>query len=278
MHITCPKCGQPHDDLDRFCPGCGHATAATSTGGRTVLMSSTQTPSPTTMSRTRMRNFDARTVIDRARRTFGSDQTSIGPRTMLMEGSDQREHLFGVIDISGSMGELFERGVIKLDAARNALSAMLVNKASIDPSDEAGLITFESSAQVIQALQPLSSSKRLLLQALSGLRPTGGTDINDGLVMALNHFRWKKAGVVRRIVLLTDGHGGNPLKSAKKLKSRGVIIDVIGIGPTPDAVDEPLLRKVASTVQGELRYRFIKDQTTLIGYYTQLGGKTATNG
>ena len=82
--------------------------------------------------------------------------------------------------------------------------------------------------------------------------------------------------MVRRIVLLTDGHGGHPIDTARDLKSKGVVIDVIGVGSAPSGVDEKLLRNVASVVEGEARYRFIKDQQTLVAHYTQLANKTAT--
>ena len=66
-------------------------------------------------------------------------------------------------------------------------------------------------------------------------------------------FDWRRNDVVRGIILLTDGHGGHPLRTADDLKSRGVVIDVIGIGPSPSAVDEKLLKKVASVIEGESR-------------------------
>ncbi len=76
--------------------------------------------------------------------------------------------------------------------------------------------------------------------------------------------------------MLTDGQGGEPLATAERLKSRGVVIDVIGVGKTPSDVNEPLLKKVASNIQGELHYRFIKDHQSLIAHYTQLAHKTKT--
>ena len=88
-------------------------------------------------------------------------------------------------------------------------------------------------------------------------------------------FDWQRQDVVRRIVLLTDGEGGDPLAMADELKSRGVVIDCIGIGPEPSKVNESLLRQVASVIQGQCRYRFIKDSRTLIQHYTMLAGKTA---
>jgi len=50
----------------------------------------------------------------------------------------------------------------------------------------------------------------------------------------------------------------------------------VGVGDKPSNVNEALLRKVASVIDGQLRYRFIKDQQTLLAHYTQLAQKTAT--
>lgn len=55
-----------------------------------------------------------------------------------------------------------------------------------------------------------------------------------------------------------------------------VVIDVVGIGPAATEVNEELLREVASVVQGQARYRFIRDSRTLVAHYTQLASKTAT--
>ena len=97
----------------------------------------------------------------------------------------------------------------------------------------------------------------------------------QGLRIARDAFDWHRKSVVRRIILLTDGHGGDPMETAEDLKSRGVVIDVVGVGRAPGAVDETLLHQVASVIEGETRYRFIKDQKTLVDHYTQLANKTA---
>jgi hypothetical protein len=85
-----------------------------------------------------------------------------------------------------------------------------------------------------------------------------------------------RSGIVQRVVMLTDGQGGEPLTTAERLKSCGVVIDVIGVGDSPSNVNEPLLKKVASFIDGELHYRFIKDHQSLIAHYTQLAHKTKT--
>lgn len=74
--------------------------------------------------------------------------------------------------------------------------------------------------------------------------------------------------------MLTDGEhlgDGNPVNIAKRLKSIGVTIDCIGIGGSPDDVDERLLRQIASRdADGSIRYCFIGDQEQLIQKYQTL--------
>ena len=85
----------------------------------------------------------------------------------------------------------------------------------------------------------------------------------------------KKGDFLQRVLLLTDGHhchGCEPLPIAERLKQAGVQIDCIGIGGSPLAVDERLLRQIASInpATGLPRYRFIKDQQTLVTHFRNL--------
>ncbi|HUT42812.1 MAG TPA: hypothetical protein VMW95_00640, partial [Desulfobacterales bacterium] len=72
--------------------------------------------------------------------------------------------------------------------------------------------------------------------------------------------------------LLTDGHGGHPVKIANKLKDKySAILDVVGIGGSAEVVNESLLRKVATTdPDGFNHYRFIKDSMDLKEHYKHL--------
>ena len=190
--------------------------------------------------------------------------------------ANQREHTVFSMDQSSSMGQFYAGETTKLEAACRANVTMVLNKEQIDSEDEIALVAFRSWAEVILELCPISSNKRRIIDAIHSLTPDNGTDINAGLKAARDVFDWSRQDVVRRIVLLTDGHGGEPLGTADDLKSRGVVIDVIGVGADPSGVDEKLLRKVASVIEGEVRYRFIKDQQALVAHYTQLANKTAT--
>lgn len=186
----------------------------------------------------------------------------------------QREMLAIANDVSGSMRGSYTHAQNKMQAAAHASATMVREKAAVDPLDEIGLVAFADHAWVVEQLRPVGANQVQLINAVQNTSSGGGTDIDAGLRAADGILQWHRQGVVRRIVLLTDGHGGDPRGTAASLKSRGVVIDCIGVGENPSGVDEPLLRQVASVVQGQVRYRFIKDSRALAQHYTMLAGKT----
>jgi len=82
--------------------------------------------------------------------------------------------------------------------------------------------------------------------------------------------------LARALVLTDGGHntGPSPLPVAQRLKDRGVVIDCIGIGGSPDCVDEAGLKAIASrNPDGSIRYCFIGDKSNLIQKYEQLANR-----
>ena len=195
-----------------------------------------------------------------------------------MPGNVQREHVELVIDVSISMSEGFSGGVSKLEAAKNAAVNFIVSKHRLDPEDSGGLVSFCGKAKRVHTAVRLSEGKRDLLLAVQSLSIWGFTDLDAPLRLIQSESAGIGDGVTRRVVFLTDGHGGDPLRTADKMKSEGVVFDVIGIGDSPSSVNEKLLRQMASTVDGELRYRFIKDHQSLVTHYTLIAGKTQVAG
>lgn len=273
MNRICIRCQSPNPDEARFCRACGATLGATMVRGHTVVVGPPGGPS-TPPGHEAVTPSQLQTIVAKANETFGAGPVPRYP-TPMSQVRSQREHTVLVNDASSSMGEIYDGSMTKLQASKRASVTLVVQKAQIDPQDEVGLVMFRSDARAMLDLSPIQSHKRQIIQAIQSLTPENGTDINEGLKAAHDMFDWGRKGVVRRIILLTDGEGGDPLRTARDLKGRGVIIDVIGVGPSPRKVDEKLLKKVASEVEGELRYRFIKDQQTLVAHYTQLAGKTA---
>ena len=196
--------------------------------------------------------------------------------TSAMAAVNQREVTVFLLDVSSSMDEMLDSRFTKIASALRAAGTLALQKQRIDDLDEVGIVSFNYSGHQILAPYPIITHKREIFEAIESLSAGGGTDLNAGLCAAGDLFDWNRGDVTRRIVLLTDGNGGDPIGTAKDLKSRGVKIDVIGVGPDTSDVNEKLLRKVASTIQNENRYRFIKDQKTLVDHVTVLANKTLT--
>jgi len=238
--------------------------------GKTVVMAPMSSPAPvpppadSTLTGA-VHNTQNAGLIPTAPALFGDDRASRLELTIFAQ------------DISGSMNWPYDERYTKLQAGQRAVMSMVLEKGRLDPDDQIGLVAFDDKAKKILDLCPIVSHKHQILEAIQSLGIEGGTDINEGLKLAHEMFDWARPDVVRRIVLLTDGQGGHPLPTAEDLKSRGVVIDVRGVGDSPQNVDEKLLRKVASVVEGEVRYRFIKDSRALVDDYTRLANKTAVS-
>lgn len=185
-----------------------------------------------------------------------------------------REVTVIAIDISGSMAFAFDGAKTRLDGAVRAAQTFIVEKARNDPDDLVGLIAFNAAGWPILAPVALRHEKPRLLRELRDLRPGGGTDLCKALACAGAAMSLNAPGVVNRVVLITDGHGGNPKREARFLKDSGVVIDCIGIGDTPSDVREDWLRDAASVVNGLCRYVFAKDMDLLTATFTAISAKT----
>jgi predicted metal-dependent phosphotriesterase family hydrolase len=94
-----------------------------------------------------------------------------------------------------------------------------------------------------------------------------------GLTLADRELSRITAGGTRSIILLTDGHsnsGRDPEVVANIIKEKEIQLDIIGIGGSPEEVDEPLLRRMASVMQGQQRYWFIRSVGELVQRFEAL--------
>jgi len=160
----------------------------------------------------------------------------------------------------------------RLDGAIQAGVANATTCAQERPGDRIAIVSFSERARVALALTPVTRSKKIL-KAFRRLTLDGGTDLAQGLKAAAKLFENQPRTHRRRsVILLTDGQGGEPLDVAAQLKKKlGVVIDVVGIGGSHSAVNEDLLREVATTdSDGFCHYRFIKDSEALSEHYKQL--------
>ncbi|MGD0572459.1 MAG: vWA domain-containing protein [Sedimentisphaerales bacterium] len=162
----------------------------------------------------------------------------------------------------------------RLAASQHSVETYVRTRAAICPNDRVAIVSFALSATIELPLTSISNIESII-NAVWRLRGNGGTDmatgINYGCLLLKSLLMNIETNRVRRILLLTDGRGGNPLHIAEEAKNDGILLDVIGIGGKPSAVDEPLLRRVATTdADGLNHYWFIKDTDSLVKHYQQL--------
>ncbi|HYD48930.1 MAG TPA: VWA domain-containing protein [Terriglobales bacterium] len=162
--------------------------------------------------------------------------------------------LFLVIDRSNSMGYHFARslerseGESKLVYARRAALAVL---AQLKSNDLIGVIAFDAAPHELAPLQRVADSRTQLHDAISRLRPEGGTDFYDALEAAVRQLGAAQVAN-RHVILLTDGDT-NRSEGHEKLIDRIVAADVsvttIRVGD--DRANLHLLTTIAERSGGE---------------------------
>lgn len=219
-----------------------------------------------------------------------------------VSGNNRPEILMSLIDLSPSMDYNDYEPSRKVGALQ-ANEELLKVKLQQSPNDQMGIIGFARKAKLLYPPVEISSGFEDLLISLNNPMGSFGTNFNDALKLASDYLfnnqrrQSNKSfmsrmlselfieneydqnssdndNVLRRIIMLTDGdynQGGCPITTSSKLKKSGVIIDCIGIGGSPDDVDEATLKQIASrNPDGSIRYCFIGDQQQLIQKYQTL--------
>ncbi len=134
--------------------------------------------------------------------------------------------------------------------------------------DTIGIVLFDDEARVVCREVSLDEAIKILRNLKADPSVIGGgTDIKVGLLAAENLFQKVANERRKRLILLTDGHGGEPVPTGKRLQADGVLVDVIGVAGSPAAVAEAELRQVASVINGANRYRFIGNRAELLQHF-----------
>ncbi|HOX08885.1 MAG TPA: vWA domain-containing protein [Planctomycetota bacterium] len=216
------------------------------------------------------------------------------------------EVLYMLLDVSGSM-ESPDWPPTRLGAAQESATALLNVKRASHPQDHVAVVSYSDSAKVVHRPAEVGAEYRSLAAAISRLESEGGTNIESGLEMVersiksggaigstfrglgwlarLNLFEEEArptpigagAAVTHRLVVLSDGQDvlDAPPPVAGRLKARAVTIDTIGIGGSPEDVNEDLLKAIASVgPDGQPRYCFIGQKNgkqRLVAKFEQLG-------
>jgi Ca-activated chloride channel family protein len=197
-------------------------------------------------------------------------------------------------DVSGSMAAT-DLAPSRIAAAKSAARAFVNRQPS---SVRVGVVAFSASGLVTQ--QPTADRSRVLA-AIDRLTPQGGTALARGLQTSLSAIAGKTVelnapgGSVEpqgqdlgfhgsaAVILLSDGEntaGPDPIDVAEIASTAGVRIYPIGLGnpagtvleidgfQVATALDEPLLRQIASTTDG--RYFAAADKKSLTKVYSSI--------
>ena len=183
-----------------------------------------------------------------------SGQGEIGPLTTLL-----------VVDTSGSME--------KSDKIKGAKEAAKAYLDLMRPGDQAGLISFNTQVKVVQ---PVTTDKAALLQAIDSLQPAGNTAMFDALVAGVDTL--KDVTGRKAIILLSDGLDNRSHSNAddviNTIGPAGLSISTIGLGDPKQpgnnfGLDEPALRSLAERAGGF--YGFATAPQELLALYQQRG-------
>lgn len=177
-----------------------------------------------------------------------------------------------LLDISISMSS-GDYPPTRLDGAKQASISFIKRVTEYNPKSAIAVISFSSRASIVSTPLPVTTGVTILKEAVNSLKTEGCTNISAGLNLAKRVIQKCENAVNPRILMLTDGgsnKGGSPIPVAQYLKSQGVQLDIIGIGATPLDVNESDLKQMASVVNGEIRYWFIKSVGQLIKKFENL--------
>lgn len=163
------------------------------------------------------------------------------------EGERQREQpklaLVLVIDKSGSMSAEDKLDLVK-EAARATAS-------TLDPSDEIGVIAFDSRPHVLVRLQP-SQNRIRIAGDIRRLTSGGGTNALPALREAYLQLAGSNA-LVKHVILLSDGQspegGIDPLIG--DMRDADITVSSVGVGA---GAGKDLLRRVANRGRGRFYY------------------------
>lgn len=144
-----------------------------------------------------------------------------------------------VIDRSGSMSMIGPSGVENLELAKEAIIRSID---FLQPTDRAGVVSFDTAGVWIAEIQPVFDRIALQLQ-VAAMRAGGGTDILAGLRLAAEALR-DDPSERKHIILLTDGIA-NPTQLVELTRdlyqNADVTTSVIAIG----SGFQPFMREMA---------------------------------
>ena len=178
-----------------------------------------------------------------------------------------------ITDASESMETTMQHGmnwISRFEAANQAVEHFIQIKSSMEPGTHISVVQFASEAVCVGEGR-VSEVKDTLIQN-SKVRAVGGrTNMVEGFKRAVEVMD-RFGAIANEIIFLTDGlnTGRDPMPIVRALKKQAVVLRTIGIGKSPFDVDDDLLRRMASDVDGERQYFFITDFEKLFKKFEEI--------
>jgi len=204
---------------------------------------------------TMFREYDARKGdlddIQIANREFESDNSATSVCGPQPPPSGQRTATVLVMDVSGSMGNVWKGG-IKLESAKNA-AQQTINLIEQEirarrAEHHIAIVSFSSDAQLLLGLTTDYQQARNTILSLGSKT---STNIGAGLQLALEELLKRRGEGQRFIILLSDGMTNTgmsrdqilagPVATARQMK---ICIHTVGFG-NPGDIDEDFLKRIA---------------------------------
>lgn len=161
----------------------------------------------------------------------------------------------------------------RIAAAKEAALAYIQCLRDGTPNAFVGVVSYSSHARVECSLTAVRDFDALK-KRINGITTGSWTNITVGLRESLKLL--VDVSVPAQVILLTDGKhnkGSQPISIARDVR-RTATLETIGIGGSPNDVNENLLREIASAYpDGTKRYRWIGEPKRLVQEFQSLAGR-----
>jgi len=174
-------------------------------------------------------------------------------------GNDQNLDVSLVLDASGSMTSNDPHGARKV-AAKSLVDTLI-------PGDRAAVVSFTTSANVLQSLTP---DLTLAKDAVDRVGASGGTSLTAGMTAGLDQLDSGAAAAHSRVlVLLTDGQGDYSTTLTARAQSSSTVVYTVALG---SSVDDSLLDGIATATGG--KYYRVADADDLDDTFRDISDST----
>ena len=169
-----------------------------------------------------------------------------------------------VVDVSGSMDADF-----KIDYVRDGLEKLVL---ALNDDDRVAIITYETSARVVQPMIDVRGNRNDLVDIVQGLATAGSTNLHDGLLVGYRELmaHWD-SGRQNRVILLSDGNPtiGTTDPTAILAMSKGYNSDGIGLTTIGLGTDFNLSLMQGLAEQADGNFYFLESATAVEEVFTE---------